>query len=53
MELLIDKFPDGYEGWAKEKGETVAAGPKTTLPKLRAKTEEILKPASRSMTWAG
>ena len=23
MQTLIDRFPDGYEGWAKDRGEEV------------------------------
>ena len=25
MRTLVTKYPDGYEGWAKEKGEDVVA----------------------------
>lgn len=27
MQALIERFPDGYEGWAKERGEDVNPRP--------------------------
>ena len=32
MRALIEKFPDGYEGWAKEKGEDPAPRPPRLSP---------------------
>jgi hypothetical protein len=30
MRDLIAKFPDGYEGWAKERGEELAPSPSSS-----------------------
>ena len=32
MQALIEKFPEGYEGWAEEKGEEPAQPPQRLSP---------------------
>jgi hypothetical protein len=42
MQTLVDKFPEGYEGWAKEKGEYPAPAPSVRRqPEIKKEVQEV------------
>jgi hypothetical protein len=56
MQTLVDKFPEGYEGWAKEKGEYPAPAPSVRRqPEIKKEVQEVsenTKVLGRSSTWS-
>ena len=44
MRTLIEKFPEGYEGWARERGETPAPPPRKSASSFE-KADSIQKDA--------